>query len=45
MKQPQTIFIYADWLGLDGPILVGKAHVDYVRGKKVLSLRLAYGCS
>ena len=37
MKQPKTIFVYADWLGLDGPTLVGETHVDYVRGKEVLS--------
>lgn len=37
MKRPSTIFVYADWKGLGGPILMGQLHRSAVRGEEVLS--------
>lgn len=36
-NQKKEIFVYADWLGLNGPQLMGKLIVDYLRGKEIFS--------
>jgi serine/threonine-protein kinase HipA len=33
----RTIFVYADWVGLNGPKLVGELHVQSARGKESFS--------
>ena len=37
MSCGKNIFIFADWIGLPAPFLVGKARASVVRGKEVLS--------
>jgi len=37
MIKPQSIYIYADWLGLNGPLQIGVAQIAHVRGKEVIS--------
>ncbi|NDV67363.1 type II toxin-antitoxin system HipA family toxin [Dysgonomonas sp. 25] len=36
-NQKKEIFVYADWLELNGPQLMGKLIVDYLRGKEIFS--------
>jgi len=33
----RTIYVYADWKGLNGPVLLGKLISDVIRGKEVFS--------
>ncbi|NCC99041.1 MAG: type II toxin-antitoxin system HipA family toxin [Bacteroidia bacterium] len=35
MKSNQDIFVYADWVGLSEPTLVGILHVQWLRGKEL----------
>ncbi len=37
MSRPSTIFVFADWKGLDGATLMGRLHRSTVRGEEVLS--------
>jgi len=33
----KTIFVYADWEGINGPVLLGSLIVQFIRGKEVFS--------
>lgn len=33
----KTIYVYADWMGLKGPVLMGVLSVNFVRGKEIFS--------
>ena len=35
MKSKQDIFVYADWVGLSEPTLVGIWHAQWLRGKEL----------
>jgi serine/threonine-protein kinase HipA len=37
MSSEKNIFIFADWIGLKGPRLVGEARASVIRGKEVLA--------
>lgn len=37
MGTAKVIFVYADWIGLDGPVLMGRLQADVVRGREVFS--------
>jgi serine/threonine-protein kinase HipA len=37
MKTEKNIFVFADWIGLDGPLRVGTARASVIRGKEILS--------
>jgi len=39
MKQPSTIWVYADWGGLKGPRLMGQLRAASIRGKEVFSFQ------
>lgn len=41
MKTEKTIFVFADWAGMNGPLLVGTARASVIRGKEVLSFEYA----
>ncbi len=33
----RTVFVYADWAGLDGPVRIGTLFAELLRGKEVFS--------
>lgn len=39
MRQERTIYIYADWLGLEGPALMGNLHSRNIRGAEIFSFQ------
>jgi serine/threonine-protein kinase HipA len=39
--QQRSIFVYADWIGLEQPTLMGILHSTQVRGKEVFSFEYA----
>lgn len=41
MKPEKNIFVFADWIGLNGPLLIGTARASVVRGKEVLAFEYA----
>lgn len=36
-NERKHIYVYADWIGIDGPLLMGTLSVDVVRGEEVFS--------
>lgn len=36
-SQQRSILVYTDWIGLEGPILMGNLHATHVRGKEIFS--------
>jgi len=43
MSKEKSIFVYADWQGLDGPVLIGCIRAAVVRGKEVFSFEYDSG--
>ena len=41
MSPEKTIFIFADWIGLSKPFLIGTARVSIVRGKEIIAFEYA----
>ncbi|MEQ9062797.1 MAG: HipA domain-containing protein [Vicingaceae bacterium] len=37
MVNRRTIYVYADWLGIEGPVLMGELYSELLRGKEVFS--------
>ena len=40
-SEPQKILVYADWIGLDQPTLMGRIFSDSIRGKEIFSFEFA----
>ncbi len=37
MSKKRDIYVYADWVGLNGPQLMGVLHAEQLRGKEIFS--------
>ena len=47
MRKPKIkrdVFVYADWEGVNGPILIGILHAELLRGKEIFSFEYNDEC-